>query len=176
MDIVIPDDLCPRINQVMIASACSADELHALLGPPTYIAGPKGPVPRNNQWHVYEAAGLVFYERRRTGRITGCSAVFQPEDFDLPVALPRPFGGALQLGRLELSPGIGKKDTLRNCGFAFKSQSGSYIASHKRHSVMLIFRSAKLPSGGFSRATRLVSVELSWPHDPWGETADVGDP
>lgn len=179
MEIKVLEDLCPIINGAAIGSAPSVAELHALLGPPSFIAEPKTPAPvghRNNQWHVYETAGVLFYEHHYTRRVTGCSVVFQPEDIEVPVVLPQPFAGRLQLGNIELPPDIGMKDIRRKCGIEFKASLGnSLIARRERFAVMLIFKKAKRPSGRLGRALRLVSIELSWPHDPWGEPAD-GEP
>ena len=177
MQIKVLEDLCSIINETAFGSAPSVPELHALLGPPSYIAEPKTPAPvghRHNQWHVYETAGVLFYEHHFTRRMTGCSVVFQPEDIKVPVVLPQPFAGPQELGGLVLPPDIGWRETLRQCGMAFKPSLGnSFIARRDQFAVMLIYKKVRRPSGRLGRALRLVSVELSWPHDPWGKPADA---
>ena len=106
MRICVDTSLRPTIEGRLIDTAPSVTQLHALLGPPNRIATPKIPAPvghRSNQLHVYESAGVAFYEHHYTRRIFGCIILFSPEartEFGLNHC--RPFSGALDIAGQEL--------------------------------------------------------------------------
>ena len=103
MVIDVPEDLCPIIDGAPFATAPSAEELHALLGPPSQITEPDVRAPvghRNNRWHVYDTDGVFFYEHHYTRRINGCSIVLQSDEVLVPCVPQQPFSGLLRLGGL----------------------------------------------------------------------------
>ncbi len=174
MVIDVPADLCPVIAGKIVTTAPTISELHALLGPPSRIAEPavKAPVGhRNNCWHVYDSAGIFFYEHHYTRRISGCGIVYQPDDALARNAPRQSFSGSLRLGACDVLPQTSLADLLRGCGIAFKRTLIGFRASRDDFSVILSCNGVKLPSGRRSKTLRLVSVELSWPHDPWGTPA-----
>jgi hypothetical protein len=172
MVISVTTDLCPIIQGTAITTALSAAQLHSLLGPPSRITEPavRPPVKhRNNQFHVYDAAGLYFQEHHYTRRIAGCDIVFCPEELSVPFAPSGPYTGQLRLGHQEVSPESDLGEVVRGCGIKFEpSLAGWLVARRDQFSAILTCRGAKLPSGQRSRTLQLVSVALSWPHDPWG--------
>jgi len=178
MVIDVPEDLCPIIDGAPFATAPSAEELHALLGPPSQITEPDVRAPvghRNNRWHVYDTDGVFFYEHHYTRRINGCSIVLQSDEVLVPCVPQQPFSGLLRLGGLEVSAQTSLSEVLRGCGIAFKpSFMGWLVARRDNFSVILACKGAKLTAGHRSKTPRLVSVELSWPHDPWEVPVDGG--
>jgi hypothetical protein len=172
MVIDVPTDLCPIIQGTAIATAPTVSELHALLGPPSRILEPavRAPVKhRNNQFHVYDAEGLYFQEHHHTRRIAGCEVVFHPEELAVPFGPREPYSGLLRLGTRDVSPQVDLAELMRGCGITFEPLLlGWLVARRDQFSAILTCKGAKLPSGQRSRTLRLVSVALSWPHDPWG--------
>ena len=177
MVINVPTDLCPVIQGTAFATAPSIAELHALLGPPSRIAEPavRAPVKhRNNQFHVYDEAGLYFQEHHYTRRIAGCDVVFRPAELSVAFAPHGLYSGRFRLGTRDVSPDADLGELVRGCGLTFEpSLAGWLVARRDQFSVILTCRGAKLPSGQRSRTLQLASVALSWPHDPW-RTPDGG--
>ena len=172
MLIEVPTDLCPRILGTEIGTAPSVSELHALLGPPSRIAEPavRAPVKhRNNQFHVYDTLGLSFQEHHYTRLIAGCDIVFHPEELKVPFAPRMPFSGLLRLGPSDVLPQTDLASQLRQCGIKFEQVLGWLVARNGQFSTILTCKGEKLPSGQRSSILRLVSVALSWPHDPWAK-------
>jgi hypothetical protein len=175
MVIDVPEDLCLSIEGTRFFAAPSVAELHALLGPPSRVAEPAVRAPvghRNNLWHVYDTAGVYFNEHHYTRRITGCSIVLQPEEEMVPVEMPQPFTGSLRLGGREVLPQAGLLEMLRGCQITFKPFFKGWLTAQRGDfSVVLVCNGIKLASGHRSEKLGLVSVALSWPHDPWGAPA-----
>jgi hypothetical protein len=77
------------------------------------------------------------------------------------------------LGHLELQgylvpAGASESQLIRECPISFEeSLSGHWRAESGRYSVGMVSKGAKMRSGRRSKRRRVVSIDVSWPHDPW---------
>ena len=171
MVIDVPTDLCPSIEGTSITTAPTVAELHSIVGPPSRISEPATRAPvghRNNHFHVYDAAGVAFQEHHYTRRIAGCRICFQDDPLGVRFAPHSFFSGTLRLGGRPVTPQADLKELVHGCGIKFEpSIMGWLVAERGDFSAILTLAGAKLPSGRRSSRLQLVSLELSWPHDPW---------
>jgi hypothetical protein len=175
--IEISEALVPSIIGVSIPKPLTVKELHALLGPPSRILEPKLRAPvghRSQHHHVYDPLGLIFCEHHYTQRIEYFEIVFRPEEQRMLSDQPPPsrFPGTLRLAGFTFPADVPDLDVvLRNCPAFFNHPSGTRSVSRDGFAVHLDADGHKLPGGGRTKRLQLVSVSLSWPHDPWGDPA-----
>lgn len=176
MRIDVSHELRPSFDGTVIASAPSVQQLHALFGPPSLVSsGPTlAPVGhRNNQRHIYNNLGICFVEHHHTRRLMGCSIVFRADSrWAVADGVSAPFSGALEIAGQPLSIHTDLQSFFRACPITFSpTMLGWLQAEHDGFSIILTMEGAKLPSGHRSRKLQMVNIELSWPHDPWGDPA-----
>lgn len=172
--IEISETLVPSINGTVISTAPSVRELRAILGSPSRILEPKLRAPvghRNNRLHIYDALGLVFWEHHYTRRIDHCKIVLCADDLQLvgDQSPPQLFPGTLRVAGYLVPRGIVDRENVLNACPILRplglrgSKPGSGFA------VYITSAGYQLPGGGRTKRERLQSLDLSWPHDPWGE-------
>lgn len=170
----ISETLVPSINGAAITTAPSVEELHAMLGSPSRILEPKRPAPvghRNNRLHVYDDLGLVFWEHHYTRRIDHCQIVLCPDELQLlgDQAPPRSFPGTLRIEGFVFPPGVVDLDAVLNACPMLRPTRQPLAKPGNRFSVHLRADGYTLPSGHRTKRQRVFAIELSWPHDPWGQ-------
>lgn len=178
MDVCVSASLRATFDGHPIEKAPTLLELHAILGPPSRIACPATPPPvghRHNQIHIYDQRGIAFFERHYTRRLHGAEIVFTPAVETSPFLRDmHAFAGTLEIAGQRLSSTTELRDFFATCPVAFKATMLGWIrAQQEDFGVLITVCGQKLPSGRRSKVLQLVSVSLSWPHDPWGEPAIV---
>ena len=145
--------------------------LHEILGIPDRIDDSASPAPvghRNNQIHVYDDLGLYFHEHHWTRLAEDLVFVFWPEEQCHRFAPRRAFSGHLQLRDYLVPAGASESEFVRDCPMPFdRWLAGSWRAGTDRFRVGMNSKGAKLKSGRRSQRRRVVSIDVSWPHDPW---------
>lgn len=144
--------------------------LHEVLGPPSRIDEPATPAPvghRNNQVHVYDEAGIYFYEHhftRLAESVAFCLAPSLESNWLTPAA---GFTGRLSVDGFVVSPSAKERD-FAECPVPFRYDFHAWQVKLGAISVFCPVRGARLPSGRRSKAWRVVGVHVGLPHDPWG--------
>jgi hypothetical protein len=94
--------------------------------------------------------------------------VFWPEEEGYAFTSRRAFSGHLKLQDYLVPVGASESQVIRECPFPFEEHlSGNWQARGERIAVGVISKGAKLRSGRRSTRRRVVSIDVSWPHDPW---------
>jgi hypothetical protein len=154
-----------------IPEAVPATWLHGVLGIPDRVIDPAPPAPighRNNQIHVYDDLGLYFHEHHWTRLAMDLVFVFWPEEEGFAFTPRRAFSGHLRLYDYLVPVESSESQLIRKCSIPFEeSLSGHWRAESERFSVGVVSKGAKLRSGRRSTSRRVVSIDVSWPHDPW---------
>jgi hypothetical protein len=154
-----------------IPEAVQPSWLHAVLGIPDRVVDPAPPAPaghRNNQIHVYDDLGLYFHEHHWTRLAVDLVFVLWPEEEGGAFTPCRAFWGHLKLHDYLVPAGASESQLIRDCPIPFEeSLSGHWRAESGQFSVGMFAKGAKLRSGGRSKSRRLVSIDVSWLHDPW---------
>lgn len=154
-----------------ISEAVQPSWLHRVLGIPDRIVDPAPPAPighRNNQIHVYDDLGLYFHEHHWTRLAEDLVFVFWPEEERYAFTPRRAFSGHLKLRDYLVPTGASESELIRECPIPFDEYlSGQWRAESGRFSVGMVSKGAKLRSGHRSKRRRVVSIDVSWPHDPW---------
>ena len=152
-----------------IPAAVQPSWLHEMLGIPDRIVDPAPPAPvdhRNNQIHVYDDLGLYFLEHHWT-RLAQ-DLVFWPAEECYAFTPRRAFSGHLKLRDYLVPAGASETQFIRECPIPFEEYlSGHWRAESGRCSVGMVSKGAKLRSGRRSKRRRVVTIDVSWPHDPW---------
>jgi hypothetical protein len=145
--------------------------LHVVLGIPDRVVDPAPPPPvghRNNPIHVYDDLGLYFHEHHWTRLAMDLVFVFWPEEEGYAFTPRRAFSGKLKLHDYLVPAGASESQFIRKAPIPFEEYlSGHWRAESGRFSVGMAAKGAKLRSGSRSRRRRVVSIDVSWPHDPW---------
>ena len=154
-----------------IPAAVQPSWLHEMLGIPDRIVDPAPPAPvdhRNNQIHVYDDLGLYFHEHHWTRLAQDLVFVFWPEEERYAFTPRRAFSGHLKLRDYFVPAGASESQFIRECPIPFEEYlSGHWRAESGRCSVGMVSKGAKLRSGRSSKRRRVVTIDVSWPHDPW---------
>lgn len=172
--IQISEKLVPTFNGTVIPTAPSVADLRAILGSPSRIVEPKMRAPvghRNNRLHVYDELGLVFWEHHYTRRIDQCKIVLCPDELQLPGDQPPPrhFPGTLRVGGFVFPPGVVDRETILNACPILRPTGLRGSKLEEGFAAHITSSGYKLPRGGRTKRERVLSLELSWPHDPWGD-------
>jgi hypothetical protein len=160
------------LNGISIGEAVAPRRIHELLGNPSRIhsAGPPAPYGhRNNQIHVYDSLGLYFNEHHYTQSLIGMSLGFWPAQEGYPFTPAIGFSGSLRLANYEVPHEVSEREFLANCHLPFKRHLAGIWTLDGRIPIGLHTTGSRLKSGRRSTARRLVSVDISWPHDPHAE-------
>ena len=154
-----------------IPAAVQPSWLHEMLGIPDRIVDPAPPAPvdhRNNQIHVYDDLGLYFHEHHWTRLAQDLVFVFWPEEERYAFTPRRAFSGHLKLRDYFVPAGASESQFIREYPIPFEEYlSGHWRAESGRCSVGMVSKGAKLRSGRSSKRRRVVTIDVSWPHDPW---------
>jgi hypothetical protein len=154
-----------------IPEAVGPPWLHGVLGTADRIVDPAPPPPvghRNNLIHVYDDLGLYFREHHWTGLAMDLVFVVWPEEGRYVFTPRRAFSGTLELHDDLVPAGASESQFIRESPIPFEEYlSGHWRAEGGRFSVGMAVTGAKLRSNGRSRRRRVVSIDVSWPHDPW---------
>lgn len=170
------------INGLAIAAAVPPSCLRDVLGVPDRVVDPAAPAPyghRNHQIHVHDALGLYFHEHHFTRLAMSLTFVFWPEEEGYRFSPSRPFSGRLLLNRYEVPAVLSESDAIRNSALPFhRHLAGIWRAAIGGITVGVLARGARLASGRRSENCRVVSIDVSWPHDPWrpAEPSAAADP
>ncbi len=168
------------INGCAIVGSMPPLKLYEIIGPPDRIAEPAEPAPfghRNNQIHVYDDLGLFFHEHHWTRLAMGLTFVLWPEEETARFRPNMPFSGCLQLGGYRMPNEAFEIEVLRECPIPFERfLSGIWRARSDRFAIGMETKGARLRSGRRSSKRRVVSVDVSWPHDPWHSDKSTGNP
>ena len=145
--------------------------LHGVLGIPDRVVDPASPAPvghRNNQIHVYDDLGLYFHEHHGTRLAMDLVFVFWPEEERYAFTPRRAFSGHLKLHDYLVPVGASESQLIHESPIPFQEYlSGHWRAGSERIAVGMVSKGAKLRSGRRSMRRRVVSIDVSWPHDPW---------
>jgi hypothetical protein len=154
-----------------ISEAIPPQRLHEVLGRPDRIVDPAQPAPfghRNNQIHVYDTLGLYFHEHHFTRLAEDLVFVLWAEEEGYTFSPLQSFSGCLRLGGYRMPLEAIESEVVRNCPIPFESfLSGRWRTRGGRFGIGMDTKGAKLRSGRRSSRRRVVSVDVSWPHDPW---------
>jgi len=172
--ISVSHTLRPTFDGNVIEEAPSVSALHEMIGRPSRIQEGKTPAPvghRNNQAHIY--GGVCFLEHHYTRRIGDCEILF---DANCQIARARgmsqPFDGCLDIAGHALTSTTDLREFFRACPVVFSSTVLGWLrAEQDGLSAIITLERVRFPSGRRSKALRLVSLSLTWPHDPWDEPA-----
>ena len=173
----ISEMLVPSLNAITIAAAPTVRELHGIVGSPSRLLEPKQTAPvghRSTRLHVYDDLGLVFWEHHYTRRISSCQLVFWPDEVRLLGDQPPPcqYTGLIRIGGFVLPYDAADLDSVMKGMPLFREvPRGSFWPTVERNGFSLRLTSTgyRLKNGGRTKCRRLVSMDLTWPHDPWGE-------
>jgi hypothetical protein len=145
--------------------------LHGVLGIPDRVVDPAPPAPvghRNNQVHVYDDLGLYFHEHHWTRLAMDLVFVFWPEEESYAFTPRRAFSGHLKLHDYLVPVAASESQFIRACPIPFEEYlSGHWRAGSERFAVGMVSKGDKLRSGRRGARRRIVSIDVSWPHDPW---------
>lgn len=175
MLITVAEDLRPTFGGVLIDTAPAVPQLYEILGPASRVRDGNGktraPVGhRNNQIHVYDNLAICFLEHHHTKRLMGCEIFFRADSRSaVEGGIQNSFTGILTIAGFPLSSGTDLRTFFEACPVTFTPVLGWLRAERDAFSVIITPGGAKLPSGRGSAQLRLATVDLSWPHDPWGE-------
>jgi hypothetical protein len=154
-----------------IPEAVTPPWLHGLLGIPDRVVDPAPPAPvghRNNQVHVYDDLGLYFHEHHWTCLAMDLVFVFWPEEEGYAFSPRRAFSGHLKLQDYLVPVGPSESQFIRECPIPFEEYlSGHWRTGGERFAVGMVSKGPRLRSGRRSARRRVVSIDVSWPHDPW---------
>jgi hypothetical protein len=142
-----------------------------VLGIPDRVVDPAPPAPvghRNNQIHVYDDLGLYFHEHHWTRLAEDLVFAFWPEEECYVFTPRRAFSGHLKLRDYLVPTGPSESQVIHDCPIPFEEWiSGHWRAESGRFSVGMLAKGARLRSGRRSKRRSVVSIDVSWPHDPW---------
>lgn len=179
MLITVAEDLRPMFDGVLVDSAPTVPQVHKILGPATRVRDGNGktraPVGhRNNQIHIYDQLGICFLEHHHTRRLIGYEIYFRTDSRSaLDRGIQKSFTEALTIAGYPLSSATDLRTFFGACPVTFTPTVLGWLrAERDAFSLIITPGGAKLPSGRPSAQLRLVEIDLSWPHDPWGEPAD----
>ena len=154
-----------------IPAAVQPSWLHEMLGIPDRIVDPAPPAPvghRNNQIHVYDDLGLYFHEHHWTRLAEDLVFVYWPEEECYDFTPHQAFSGHLKLRDYFVPAGASESQFIRECPIPFEEYlSAHWRAESGRCLVGMVSKGAKLRSGRRSKRRRVVTIDVSWPHDPW---------
>ena len=159
------------INGRPLPEAVHPPWLHGVLGIPDRVVDPAPPAPvghRNNQVHVYDDLGLYFHEHHWTRLAMDLVFVFWPEEEGYAFTPRRAFSGHLKLLSYLVPAEASESQFMRECPIQFEEYlSGHWRAGREPFAVGMVSKGTKLRSGRRSTRRRVVSIDVSWPHDPW---------
>jgi len=154
-----------------IPEAVPPSSLHDLLGPPDRKVDPAPPAPaghRNNLIHVYDDLGIYFHEHHWTRLAMDLVLVYWPEEEGYAFTPRRPFSGHLTLLGYLVPAEASESQFVRECPIPFEEYlSGRWRSAGEWSSIGMDSKGAKLRSGRRGARRRVVSIDLTWPHDPW---------
>ncbi len=158
------------INSMAISEAVPIGQLHEVLGVPDRIVDPAAPAPfghRNNQIHVYDRLGIYFIEHHWTRLAQSLTFVFWPEVQRFRFSPSSPFAGHLTVALYRFPIEATEAEVIRHCLIPWKGfVRGDWQAKLGKIHVSLNAEGKRLKSGRRSARRRVVSVDVSWPHDP----------
>ena len=154
-----------------IPEAVPPSLLHDLLGLPDRKVDPAPSAPaghRNNLIHVYDDLGLYFHEHHWTRLAMDLVLVYWPEEEGYAFTPRRAFPGHLTLLGYLVPSGVAASQFVRECPIPLEEYlSGRWRSMDERFAIGMDSKGAKLRSGRRSARRRVVSIDLSWLHDPW---------
>ncbi len=160
------------INGCAISEAVDPRQLHETIGStPDRIVDPAAPAPfghRNNLIHVYDSLGLYFHEHHATRLATDLVFAWWPEEEGFAFSPRCAFSGCLRLGEYRVPLEATESEVIRNCPIRLTScVRGSWRTERDGFGLGITTKGPKLKSGRRSARRRVVSIDVSWPHDPW---------
>jgi hypothetical protein len=164
------------INGLRIDTAPPVGELLHVIGTPTRVYTGLQPAPvghRNNHLHIFDALGVYVYEHHYTRRADDVSIaqVVGERPFEFPPNTP--FRGRLRFNGTEMPLRATEAEFLeampRNLTRSIQEFAGHSYCEFDGFSIFFDARGPRLRSGRRSKRRLVVSVSISWPHDPHGE-------
>jgi hypothetical protein len=94
--------------------------------------------------------------------------VFCREEHNYAFAPHRAFSGHLELHGYVVPAASSESEFVRDCPILFRDRRlGRWQAACGPYRIGMESNGPKLRSGRRSRKRRVVSIDVSWPHDPW---------
>ena len=171
------------VNDFRVTSAPTARDLLAVLGEPSNVYDGAVPAPaghRNNQIYIYNELGLTFNEHHHARLVQGISCWFETDDPEYRFTPSSDFAGHLLFDGEPMPLGGDIRDFMTASPLVFGGGfAGGWQHNFEGFGIFVRSRGHKLPSGRRSKVHRVVSVAVSWPHDPWAAApstpSDHGD-
>jgi hypothetical protein len=171
------DGSAPRIvvNGFEITSAPPMRAIHGVLGEPSRVHVPDPAAPpghRNNQIHVYDALGIHVNEHHFTFRAQQLALTFDCDDPTYAFTPKEPFRGELVIDGRSMPLGGLEADFVRACPLPLEhTVAGRWHWKVGGFFVGLHARGDRLRAGRRSGRRRVIELSVSWPHDPWDDSA-----
>jgi hypothetical protein len=149
-----------------------------VLGPPSRIDTGATPAPvgfRNNHIYVFDEIGIHVIQHHYTRRACALDITLDVTEDRFRFTPKSPFTGDLLFDQSKMPLRASEAPFLNASPSAFKHFiAGHFSATFDGFLIGLFFTGRRLASGRRSKHRQIVSVSISWPHDPWGEPLPDG--
>jgi hypothetical protein len=157
-----------KINGFAISTAPKMEELLEVLGKATRIDSTPAPAgQRHNQIHVYDESGIYIHEHHFTRRAECLSIALDVKEPQFGYVPKYPYTGEFRLGGILMPLGRTEIEFLQVSPFRFQDMGrGSWSAEFEGFSIYFTTQGRILPSGSRSKSRHIITLSLTWPHDP----------